>query len=74
MKSSLSVWTIAVTLLFASTACKNTAEGGKRDLEENKKQAAPAVDRAREKSEAAAEKATDAASRAADATATSSMP
>ena len=69
MKSRMGTWTVAVMLLFASAACKNTAAGLKRDAEENSRRAAEATEKARDRSAPAMERATDAAGKAADETA-----
>ena len=69
MKSRMGTWTIAAILFVASAACRNTADGLKRDAEENKRRAAEATERARERSGPAMERAADAASKAADETA-----
>jgi osmotically-inducible protein OsmY len=61
----LSVCACAAGVAFFSVACRNTAEGFKRDTEENKQKAAihagPAVEKASEATAAAARQAADAA-------------
>ena len=69
MKRRIGSGTVAVILLVGSVACRNTADGLKRDAEENKRRAAEATERARERSGPAMERAADAASKAADETA-----
>jgi hypothetical protein len=60
----LSVWACAAGVALFSTACRNTAEGLKRDTEENSKKAAIEASKAADKASAAA---ADTAQRAAQA-------
>ena len=51
----LSIWAIAATIAVASTGCRNTAVGLKRDAEENSRKAAIGAGEAAEKASQAAE-------------------
>lgn len=59
-------WVAAASLALLSAACNNTADGMKRDAEENKRAAAQASDEARERADRAADRAADSADRAGD--------
>lgn len=65
--SKLWIWTSAAAFLLVSVACDNTAQGIRRDAEENKKEAAEITAEARAKAEVGAEKAADVAEKAGEA-------
>lgn len=60
--NGLTAWVGATALVFATAACQNTANGMKKDAEENRRESAAAAADARQK----ADEASDAAARAAD--------
>ena len=60
------VWVGAASLAVLSTACNNTADGMKRDAEENKAAAARASEDARDRADRAADRTADKADKAGD--------
>ena len=65
-RKTFSAWVGAAALALASVACDNTAEGVKRDADENARAASEATADARERADRASERAADRADQAAD--------
>jgi hyperosmotically inducible periplasmic protein len=66
MSKRFTGWIGAASLAVLSIACNNTADGVKRDAEENKRAAAQATEDARERADRAGDRASDTADRAGD--------
>ena len=63
---AMTAWIGAASLAVLSVACNNTADGMKRDAEENQRAAAQASEDARERADRAADRASDSADKAGD--------
>jgi len=61
MLAKAGVWTSAAVFVLVAAACDNTANGLKRDAEQNQRKAAELSAEAQEKAEVAADKASEAA-------------
>lgn len=66
-RNGLTTWIAAASMACLSMACNNTAEGVKRDAQEDSRAAAQASEDARDRAERAADRASDAADRAGNA-------